>query len=456
MKPGVDASPPLGVALKVDIEAHEGALGTRYWARVRWYDPHTGQRTGIKRTHRSRAQAEAWIERMQRATTTGIDPGQTLKAYVESLGSRWARGIDQTSTYDPYAAGLRLRVLPTLGHFPVAMITAGLVDRAIDEWEQRLRPVDREEHGLRTGVGPRRGGAGRRSPQEPGEGPSPPSDCGPLPDFDRDAHNPRDLALPDVATLNRLVAGVVTAGKHQSYGDMVTILATTALRISEVSGLQVGDVDLERGLLSVSRQTYPGRGGLVTKQTKGRRRRSVPIIDPLRPTLERLTAGRGEDAWLVSGPRGGVITTATLRDATGWDQLVSELGLQGLVRHGLRHTALTWMADAGVELHLLQRVAGHQDPAVTARYLHPDHEAVLEAGRALSAWWAKQVAGGSDLDKLDRPDAGLDEPTKWGVLGRWVRIWSGGPSAGCRQGTGAGRMKNGSDLRCRSEPNRSG
>jgi len=48
-----------------------------------------------------------------------------------------------------------------------------------------------------------------------------------------------------------------------------------------------------------------------------------------------------------------VITTATLRDATGWDALVTELGQPGLVRHGLRHTALTWMADAGVDLHIL-------------------------------------------------------------------------------------------------------
>ena len=46
------------------------------------------------------------------------------------------------------------------------------------------------------------------------------------------------------------------------------------------------------------------------------------------------------------------------------------------MRHGLRHTALTWMADAGVELHLLQRVAGHLDPAVAARDLHPDHQSV--------------------------------------------------------------------------------
>ena len=82
----IDAAPPLGVELKVDIEEHDGQLGTRYWARVRWYDPDTGRRTGIKRSHAPALEAEAWIERMQRATTTGIDPGQTLATYVESLG----------------------------------------------------------------------------------------------------------------------------------------------------------------------------------------------------------------------------------------------------------------------------------------------------------------------------------------------------------------------------------
>lgn len=127
----------------------------------------------------------------------------------------------------------------------------------------------------------------------------------------------------------------------------------------------------------------------MTKATKGRARRRVPIIAQVRPTLERLTVGREQEARLVTGPRGGVITTATLRDATKWDQLVSSLGLAGLVRHGLRHTALTWMADSGVPLYVLQRVAGHQDPAVTGRYLHPDSEALVEAGTAFSTWWAQ-------------------------------------------------------------------
>ena len=47
------------------------------------------------------------------------------------------------------------------------------------------------------------------------------------------------------------------------------------------------------------------------------------------------------------------------------------------------------MADAGVDLHILQRVAGHQDAAVTARYLHPDVQAMLDAGAAFSTWWSK-------------------------------------------------------------------
>lgn len=397
--------PPLGVRLTVDVEERGGARGTRYWARVRWVDPATGKRDGVKRSHVSLGAAHDWLERMERAARTGLDTGQTLSAYVTLIGDRWARGIDPTSTYDPYAAGLKRRVLPVLGHLPVAMISAGVVDRAIDAWEQEhSRSTVKNsvaalvlvlDEAVRDGLivrNPARDRARRRT-----VGRSP---------VVEEPVSPRDLALPDVATLERLVARVIEAGGHPSYGDVVTILATTALRISEVSGLRVGDIDLERGLLQVQRQTYPGHGGLVTKTTKGRRHRTVPIIEPLRPTLARLTVGRDVDERLVTGPRGGVITTATLRDATSWDALVAEIGLPGLVRHGLRHTALTWMADAGVELHLLQRVAGHQDPAVTSRYLHPDTRAVLEAGAALSRWWSESGPQKPALGVVDGRSAG--------------------------------------------------
>lgn len=128
--------PPLGVRLTVDIEEVGQRRHTAYWARVRWTDPLTGRRDGIKRSHPTREAAESWVERMHQTARTGTDPGQSLVTYLAGIGDRWARAIDRTSTYDPYSAGLRLRVVPTLGHLPVNMITAGLVDRAIDAWER--------------------------------------------------------------------------------------------------------------------------------------------------------------------------------------------------------------------------------------------------------------------------------------------------------------------------------
>jgi len=115
-----------------------------------------------------------------------------------------------------------------------------------------------------------------------------------------------------------------------------------------------------------------------------------------------LVAGRDGDERLISGPRGGVITTATLRDATKWDEVVRHLGLQGLVRHGLWHTALTWMVDSGVPLHVVQRVAGRTDPAATALYLHPVMRALIEAGTAFSVWWGQNGANDSALTDATR------------------------------------------------------
>jgi hypothetical protein len=62
------------------------------------------------------------------------------------------------------------------------------------------------------------------------------------------------------------------------------------------------------------------------------------------------------------------------------------------------------MAEAGIDLHILQRVADHQDPAITARYLHPDVQAMLDARDSVSAWWS--IAG------PERPPLGVIEGGK--------------------------------------------
>ena len=96
-------------------------------------------------------------------------------------------------------------------------------------------------------------------------------------------------------------------------------------------------------------------------------------------------AAPDDDARLFTGPKGGRISTAVLRDATHWDEVVKALGHEHLVRHDLRHTGLTWMADAGVPVHVLRKIAGHGSLSTTQRYLHPDRRSYEEAAEALSA-----------------------------------------------------------------------
>lgn len=147
-------------------------------------------------------------------------------------------------------------------------------------------------------------------------------------------------------------------------------------------------MDWRNRIVWIERQHYPGKGGLVVKQTKGRRGRPVPILDALEHILERLTEGKEPDQPLLRGPRGGVLTTATIRDATHWDDLVKGLGLENLTRHGLRHTGAPWMADAGVPLHVLQEILGHKSVETAKGYLHPDHRHLAEAARQANQFLA--------------------------------------------------------------------
>ena len=94
-----------------------------------------------------------------------------------------------------------------------------------------------------------------------------------------------------------------------------------------------------------------------------------------------------------------------LRDATHWDEVVTQLGYEHLVRHDLRHTGLTWMADAGVPVHVLRKIAGHGSLTTTQRYLH-QVSGIASAEREP----AGQQLTGSPERRSARPDA---SPVTW-------------------------------------------
>ncbi|MFX4288262.1 hypothetical protein ACQBJO_07985 [Janibacter sp. G349] len=113
--------PPVGVKLTTDVERRVDG----FRARVRWTDPSTHKRVGRVAHVHSQEEVEEFFDQMRAATETGNDPTVTLADYAASIGDRWQRGLDPTSTAELYETGFRLRVLPALGHVRVAKITAG-------------------------------------------------------------------------------------------------------------------------------------------------------------------------------------------------------------------------------------------------------------------------------------------------------------------------------------------
>lgn len=400
-------TPPVGVSLSADIE-HRPNRRAPFRARVRWVDPATKRRQSKSEAFETEELAVDWIAGLRRAALGGVDPtAATMKLadYGKSNMTLALRGLE-AKTLDPYLSGWNKRVVPTLGHIPIRMITNGAIDRAVHGWiadecsrstvKNSLAVLVRVmEQALRDGIidrNPARITGWQREYQR----------------AEDELDDPRALALPDWPALTTLAEALVarSADHFPGWGHVVIFAACTAARIGEVSGVRVGDIDTSSWTWTVRRQTTPAPGGVIDKGTKGKRARAVPLIAEVRElVINRIAAaGRDPEARLFTGPRGGRITTAVLRDATHWDEVVTALGYEHLRRHDLRHTGLTWMADAGVPVHVLRKIAGHGSLITTQRYLHPDTASITAAGDSLTAFLdARRSPNGPQLQTVPNP-----------------------------------------------------
>lgn len=147
------------------------------------------------------------------------------------------------------------------------------------------------------------------------------------------------------------------------------------LRSMEVLGLNVKDVDIG--------------GRWVTVTGKGAKQRRVPLDPDVASVIDvYLLAERPESEsdrlFLVAkGPnRGGALTAAGLRTVFRYHRELS--GVTGGHPHALRHTFGTVLAEAGVDLAVMQALLGHSHVDTTARYIHlaPTHvKAEFDAAR---------------------------------------------------------------------------
>ena len=157
---------------------------------------------------------------------------------------------------------------------------------------------------------------------------------------------------------------------------VLELLYATGIRVGELCGLDIDDLDAERHVVRVL--------------GKGRKERVVPYGTPAAEALRGwLHEGRRElvasatpdksSAALFVGARGGRIDPRTVRRIV--HERLAAIGGTDMGPHGLRHTAATHLLEGGADLRSVQEILGHSSLGTTQIYTHVSNERLRSAYR---------------------------------------------------------------------------
>jgi integrase/recombinase XerC len=150
---------------------------------------------------------------------------------------------------------------------------------------------------------------------------------------------------------------------------VLELLYGSGLRVAELCGLDLDDLDMSAGTMRVLR--------------KGRKQRQLPMSRPGRrilelylgearaELLERSKQARAEEAVFINsrGERLGPRSVRTLMD-----KYLRAEGMRHTSPHALRHSFATHMLDGGADLRAVQELLGHDSLATTQIYTHVSTE----------------------------------------------------------------------------------
>jgi integrase/recombinase XerC len=153
---------------------------------------------------------------------------------------------------------------------------------------------------------------------------------------------------------------------------ILELLYATGIRVSELCGLDVDDVDRSRRVVRV--------------MGKGAKERSVPYGQPAEDALDGwLRHGRSALATPRSGPalllgaKGGRLQPTSVRTVVA--RYADLAGLPHISPHGLRHSAATHLLEGGADLRSVQELLGHASLSSTQIYTHVSIERLRNAYR---------------------------------------------------------------------------
>jgi len=163
-------------------------------------------------------------------------------------------------------------------------------------------------------------------------------------------------------------------GSPQGIRDrlVLELLYGSGLRVSELAGLKLSDIDRERGQIFVF--------------GKGRKERYVPLGSRAKEALDAyLLVSRPfylkaheDDGSVILNPKGEGMRAGGLRALV--ERYVKRLAtMKKVTPHTLRHSFATHMLDHGADIRAIQELLGHESLSTTQIYTHISKQHILDA-----------------------------------------------------------------------------
>jgi integrase/recombinase XerC len=155
---------------------------------------------------------------------------------------------------------------------------------------------------------------------------------------------------------------------------ILELLYSTGIRVSELCGLNLNDLQLSLGIIKVH-----GKGG---------KDRIVPFGNMAKEAIKAYVVRRNEllerfkieqDAVFIN-ERGGRLTPRSVQRLMERRRIEAGLG-QNITPHSLRHSMATHMLEGGADLRSIQELLGHASLATTQRYTHLDMDRLTDVYR---------------------------------------------------------------------------
>jgi integrase len=205
------------------------------------------------------------------------------------------------------------------------------------------------------------------------------------------------------------IAVLLKATEGQELRPLITFLLGTGARRAEALALTWKDVDLDRGVVTISASLEQIRADQIRrKEPKTRAGRRLVTLSPwliaelrahkVRQQEQRLALGLGRmpDDYPVFALWDGSWRTPN-SVTMAWGRLADELGFPAVTLHALRHTHVSQLIASGTDVLTVSRRIGHANPAITLKvYSHLFGNTDQAAADAAEAMFRKATRFGGN------------------------------------------------------------